>query len=316
MRYLIAAADPDRRERVRERVAHAGFETVTSYPEGAGPAGREPGGPPAGAVDWSGDGVTLADDAVVVVSLGGDGAILYNARRFGGPTLLPVCTGDSVGSRIDVEADELIRRLRRLEDGVADEDYRIERHRKLGAFVPVGGGADDAGAGGGDDAGTDREGGAHAGGGDAAEPTAWRPLDGGFEALNDVHVHHGSPVRSAKVSLRVTDGAREVYAAERVIGDGVLVATPFGSTGYFRSITGGAVRHGVGVALNNPHRPVDAPTFFSLSPDAAVRVTPLSTTAGVSPVLARDDDGDVRELSPGDPLSIRLTERTVGVVRF
>jgi len=287
VRYLVAAADPDLRGRVREEIEAAEFETVAEHPEGAGPAGRTASSAPEGAVDWGRPSVGLADDAVVVVSLGGDGSILYNARRFGEPTLLPVRTGDSVGGRIDVDRPEMLDRLRRLESGSVGEDYRLERHRRLGAHWP----AED--------------------GGERGAPVA-----GGFEALNDLHVHHGSPVRSAKFRLTVQDGDRLVYEADRVIGDGVLVATPFGSTGYFRSITGGSLREGVGVALNDAYRPRSAPSFWGLSPAARVRVRPLSTTAGTPPVLARDDDPEPRELAPGEPVSIGTTDSTVGVVRF
>ncbi len=297
MRYLVTAADADRRCRVRDRLRAAGHETVTSYPEEAGQAGRPATAPPTGAVDWGDDGVGLADDAVVVVTLGGDGAVLYSARQFGDPTLLPVRTGDSVGGRIDVEADELLDRIDRLEAG----DYRLERHRKLGAVAPPVGtdGTDDPEPGGLD-----------------APAADWSPVGDGIGALNDYHLHHGSPVRSAKFRLSVRDGDRELFRAERVIGNGVLVATPFGSTGYFRSITDGSLRRGVGVALNNCHRPAGAPAFWGLSAAGRVRVEPVATTAGVSPVLARDDDGDTVELAPGRPVELRLTDRTVGVVRF
>ena len=43
----------------------------------------------------------------------------------------------------------------------------------------------------------------------------------------------------------------------QVVGDGLVVATPFGSTGYYRSITKSLFRTGLGLAFNNSTEPLD-----------------------------------------------------------
>lgn len=65
-------------------------------------------------------------------------------------------------------------------------------------------------------------------------------------ALNDVVLRNESPATA--VRLRITASGREL---DEICGDGVVFATPFGSSGYFRSITRSVVGAGFGVAFNN-----------------------------------------------------------------
>ena len=60
--------------------------------------------------------------------------------------------------------------------------------------------------------------------------------------LNDVLVHNSRPTSSVRYRVWIDD--REF--SEEIVGDGVVVATPFGSTAYYRSITQGAFRVGTG----------------------------------------------------------------------
>jgi len=247
----------------------------------------------------------------VVLSMGGDGSILYNARRFDEPTILPVAGRGSEANRIEVGETDLLDRLADLEDGRDGIDYRLDSHRKLVAE--------------------------HDG----------TPIREGFTALNDIHLHHADPVRAAKFAVRVLDRPddetgtgsgnraetereigleggdtgehsreRTVYEAEKVIGDGLLVATPFGSSGYYRSISGGVFETGLGVAFNNVHKPANAPRSITLSSAGRVELRLLTTTRSASAVLARDDDTDVHELESSELVSISLSDQVVEIVRF
>ncbi len=66
-------------------------------------------------------------------------------------------------------------------------------------------------------------------------------------AMNDIIFRNADP-RSA-VRFFVSLNSQQV--TEEIIGDGVVVATPFGSSAYFRSITRMTIRIGIGVAFNN-----------------------------------------------------------------
>lgn len=251
MQYFVSSADQRLGERVRTELREAGFDVLEAYRDGA-----------------------------VIVSLGGDGSILYNARTYGEATILPVATGDSEANKIQLEPGELVERIRRLEDGRPGEDYHLATHRKLVATV------------------------------DGAE------VRGEFGALNDVQLHHASPVRAAEFRVRIAEGDRTVLEVEKAIGDGLVVATPFGSTAYFRSIAGGRFEEGIGVAFNNLHVPVDAPAFVVLPGDARVVVETLPETHGDGGVLVRDDDSDPYRPEPGTPVEIALSDRAVEIVRF
>ncbi len=75
--------------------------------------------------------------------------------------------------------------------------------------------------------------------------------------LNEVQLHNPDPRRAVRFSI-AADGRT---LAHDVIGDGVLLATPFGAGGYFRSICRQSFDSGFGWALNNPVEP-QGPWFF------------------------------------------------------
>lgn len=64
-----------------------------------------------------------------------------------------------------------------------------------------------------------------------------------FYALNDFVIRNLTPIHT--IRFKVIPGNK------LFIGDGVVVSTPFGSTGYFKSITGKSFQEDFGVAFNN-----------------------------------------------------------------
>src|SRR3989338_5400125 len=67
-----------------------------------------------------------------------------------------------------------------------------------------------------------------------------------FLAMNDINMHYKVP---RAVRFRTFVNGKEVN--HLIIGDGVVVATPFGSHAYFYSITKKTFKEGIGVAFNN-----------------------------------------------------------------
>lgn len=243
MRYHVISNDDRRRERAVETLEGAGFDVVEEY-----------------------------DPEAVVVTLGGDGTILYAARAFEEPTLLPVRTAGSAGLRTELDDDRLVEAVGAIEAGA----YSTTDHRKLTAY---------------------RDG---------------EEVRGSFGALNEVSLHHGSPLMAAVFAVRVRDGTREEF--ERVVGDGALVATPFGSTGYYRSVTGGTFQDGLGLAFNNVHAPADVPDQVGLSPGAAVEFEVVESGHASDAVLTRDNAPETVELGVGEPVTVRYSDRRVSVV--
>lgn len=71
-------------------------------------------------------------------------------------------------------------------------------------------------------------------------------------ALNDIVIHNTDPRHAIRFNVAV--GHHEIKDA---IGDGVVVATVLGSTGYYKSITKKSFSSGVGIAFNNTSRQID-----------------------------------------------------------
>jgi len=218
------------------------------------------------------------DPDAVVVTLGGDGTILYAARTCPEPTILPVRTGDSKGDRTQLEVDELLSALEAIETGQSGEEYTVVEHRKLAAYQDG------------------------------------RKLRGEFTALNEISVHHASPTLAAVFTARIHDRG-ETHEFERIMGDGLVVATPFGSTGYYRSITGGWLTDGLGVAFNNVHTPASTPDHVSVSEDAVVEVEVLASKHASGTVVSRDEDDEAYELDVGLPIEIRQSDDAVEILR-
>lgn len=252
MRYFVTAADDARAEAVAAEIEAAGYTVAEEY---------DP------------------DEELAVVTVGGDGAVLYAARRFGERPLIPVVKPDSEGNTIELDRETLPTAIEAFETGTAGVDFRIESHRRL-----------------------------------AVEINGSRLRDG-FAAINDVTLQHATPIHAAEFGLTVTDGDFE-YSIDRAIGDGVVIATPFGATGYYRSIADGVFTTGVGVALNNVHKPADALTHLVCSPEAAVVVEPADAEHAADLVLTRDNDPETYTPEPTDRIVVDLSGPPVEVVRF
>ena len=68
-------------------------------------------------------------------------------------------------------------------------------------------------------------------------------------ALNEIQVHNASPAKAIRFSVSVDKKLIE----KEVIGDGIVVSTPYGSGAYYYSIGGKAFEKGIGIGFNNPH---------------------------------------------------------------
>lgn len=66
-------------------------------------------------------------------------------------------------------------------------------------------------------------------------------------ALNDFVIRNEEQIHAIRFKLLYSGS----LPSELLIGDGIVVSTPFGSTGYFKSITGETFTDGFAVALNN-----------------------------------------------------------------
>ncbi|UCC58904.1 MAG: NAD(+)/NADH kinase [Candidatus Bathyarchaeum sp.] len=120
--------------------------------------------------------------------------------------------------------------------------------------------------------------------------------------LNEIQVHIKLPISAVRFSVSV-DGKEY----NDLIGDGVIVATPFGSTGYYEATGGERFERGIGVSFNNLHRRKVG--SFVVSEDSVVR---LVVSRGPAWLLA-DNDRNFVELNGGDSAVVRKAD---GVANF
>jgi NAD+ kinase len=121
--------------------------------------------------------------------------------------------------------------------------------------------------------------------------------------LNDIQVHLKLPIYAVRFSLSV-DGKEY----KNLIGDGVIVATPFGSTAYYKATGGKSFEKGIGISFNNLHNR-DLKSFV-VSDDSVVKLT---VRRGPAWLLA-DNNEDFIELNAGDTAVIRRSESVANFI--
>lgn len=123
-----------------------------------------------------------------------------------------------------------------------------------------------------------------------------------FHALNDVVLRNENPALAVRFRLSVDGGPEEEFS-----GDGLVVATPFGSTGYFHSITRSRFQRGLGLAFNNSTRSRESRV---LAADARLEVAVVRGPA----VLVHDNDPRSVVLREGHRFSLRTADQPTPVL--
>ncbi|MCS7134898.1 MAG: hypothetical protein NZ893_00460 [Candidatus Aenigmarchaeota archaeon] len=123
-------------------------------------------------------------------------------------------------------------------------------------------------------------------------------------ALNEIQLHNKKPT----VALRFSVTA-DTLKQENVIGDGLIIASPFGSTGYYMSVVGKSFRKGIGIAFNNPHN--IRLKGFVLKENVKIVVRVLREEGW----LIRDNDENFIDLYPGDKFKVFLSKERAKFIK-
>ncbi len=122
-------------------------------------------------------------------------------------------------------------------------------------------------------------------------------------ALNDIFIHNKNNVSALRYQVKIDD---DMYARE-VVGDGVGVATVHGSTAYYRSITHGSFRVGIGIAFSNS---TELLNHLVLQEDSVIKVRILRGPSE----LVFDNSPDITSLREGDVVTIRKSDKTARIL--
>jgi len=121
--------------------------------------------------------------------------------------------------------------------------------------------------------------------------------------LNEIQIHPKLPIYAVRFSLSV-DGKEW----KDLIGDGVIVATSFGSTGYYKATGGKRFMKGIGISFNNLHN--RNMKSFVVPEDSTVKLT---VSRGPAWLLA-DNNENLIELRAKDTVSIRKSESVANFI--
>lgn len=226
----------------------------------------------------------LAGRVDLVIALGGDGTLLAAANRIAAAGLDVPIVGinfGSLGFLTEVTLAELYDAMASVLDGTASIDSRMMLRASI-------------------------EGSAN------SSPLVDRPV------LNDIVITRGSLSRMIDLEVRITPGGTSVQPWDfltRVKADGLILATPTGSTAYNLSAGGPIVDPAVDAFVMTPiapHTLTNRPVVLAGS--AEVRITPLFDDVKTE-VYVTFDGQSGRELERGEQVVIRRAERRLNLVR-
>lgn len=113
-------------------------------------------------------------------------------------------------------------------------------------------------------------------------------------SLNDISLRSRNLLSAIRYKVEIND---KEYIGE-IIGDGLIVSTPVGSSAYYRSITHSLFRVGIGLAFNNSTEPI---SHLVLEEDSIIKAKVLRGPAFV----ASDNNEEMFELNDNDEIIIK-----------
>jgi NAD+ kinase len=126
--------------------------------------------------------------------------------------------------------------------------------------------------------------------------------------LNEVQIRNKLPLEALRFSVKING-----KIIENVVADGIIVATPFGSTGYFSSAGGKEFKRGLGICLNNPYYPREKKKKCMIVDEKKKIYVKINYGDAY---LAADNNRNVVSLKAGDEVVIRKSEEKARVIGF
>jgi len=124
--------------------------------------------------------------------------------------------------------------------------------------------------------------------------------------LNEVQIRNKLPIEALRFDLKV-NGKR----IENIVADGIVIATPFGSTAYFLSVGGKRFKKGLGICLNNPYYPRDRKKKCMIVNEKKKIYVKINHGDAY---LAADNNRNVVSLKAGDEVTVRKSNEKAKVI--
>ncbi|MDO8573654.1 MAG: hypothetical protein Q7R77_02790 [Candidatus Daviesbacteria bacterium] len=119
-----------------------------------------------------------------------------------------------------------------------------------------------------------------------------------FTALNDFVIRNTKPIHTIRFQVTGTN--------KLLIGDGVVISTPFGSSGYFKSITGKTFKNGLGLAFNNITEQLP-PVFFKENDIITFKLIRGTAT------LSFDNNPDIFNVDENSEITFKVSYQTAKI---
>jgi NAD+ kinase len=111
-------------------------------------------------------------------------------------------------------------------------------------------------------------------------------------AANDISIRNEEPWHALRFNLKINNKNKGDF-----IGDGIVASTPFGSTGYFYSITKKKFKSGIGLAFNNPTTKIKP----IIKKDQVIKLTVTRNKA----IISSDNNMNTVTIKEGDSVVIK-----------
>ena len=123
--------------------------------------------------------------------------------------------------------------------------------------------------------------------------------------LNEIIIHNIDPRRAIRYEVFVND--RKID--NEIIGDGVVISTPYGSTGYYLSVTDGTFEVGIGLAFNNS---TEQSKHMVLKENSEIKIKILR-----GPAMAYADNNKLEiPLNDGEEIVVSKSKDTARIIKL
>lgn len=118
-----------------------------------------------------------------------------------------------------------------------------------------------------------------------------------LNALNEIQIHTALPIRATRFSVSTNE-----KKFDNLLGDGVIVSTPYGSTGYYFTTGGRPFKEGIGISFNNLFK--EKIPASVVSDDSKIKIKIIRGPA----LLLSDNNPRYFKVEEGDEILVRKSE--------